>query len=263
MLQVREIKENGLSCFLVLPLLVLHNSLPASLRVTFRSAASKTQKEGARSWRERTLKLFPAIEESQGFILKSAMTHNIYHEYCDGEGEVCLKVVGTDDKFEVQREKIEDGREAILRAAVFEEEELRKSIQLKFLDGQCRIEAEYIMVNQTDKDLTIEVSFNSQMIIYNVMPKVVSSNSYRAPAGSSAYITRRRGSSVVKVRLHAADDFHSGIVSLDSTMSHQIVVAESSSKHSSLHFILAPDLIEGSNVVGPSHPPKQNFFFWL
>ena len=101
--------------------------------------------------------------------MKSAMTHNIYHEYFDGEGEVCLKVVGTDDKFEVQREKIEDGREAILRAAVFEEEELRKSIQLKFLDGQCRIEAEYIMVNQTDKDLTIEVSFNSQMIIYNAL----------------------------------------------------------------------------------------------
>ena len=167
---MREIKENGLSCFLVLPLLVLQNSLPASLRVTFRSAASKTQKEGARSWRERTLKLFPAIEESQGFILKSAMTHNIYHEYFDGEGEVCLKVVGTDDKFEVRREKIEDGSEAILRAAVFEEEELRKSIQLKFLDGQCRIEAEYIMVNQTDKDLTIEVSFKIQLVKSNVMP---------------------------------------------------------------------------------------------
>lgn len=147
---------------MVLPLLVLENCLPASLRVTFRSGtASKTQKEGARSWRERTLKLFPAIEESQGFILKSAMTHNIYHEYFDGEGEVCLKVVGTDDKFEVQREKIEDGREAILRAAVFDEEEFRKSIQLKFLDGHCRIEAEYIMVNQTDKDLTFEVSFKS------------------------------------------------------------------------------------------------------
>ena len=72
-----------------------------------------------------------------------------------------LKVVGTDDKFEVQREKIEDGSPAILRAAVFDQEEFRKSIQLKFLDGHCRIEAEYIMVNQTDKDLTIEVSFNS------------------------------------------------------------------------------------------------------
>ena len=155
---MREIKENGLSCFLVLPLLVLQNSLPASLRITFRSAASKTQKEGARSWRERTLKLFPAIEESQGFILKSAMTHNIYHEYFDGEGEVWLKVVGTDDKFEIEREKIEDGSHAILRAAVTDEEKFRKSIQLKFLDGRCRIEAEYIMVNQTDKDLTIEVS---------------------------------------------------------------------------------------------------------
>ena len=154
-----------MSCFTVLPLLVLENCLPASLRVTFRSGAgSKTQKEGARSWRERTLKLFPAIEESQGFILKSAMTHNIYHEYFDGEGEVCLKVVGTDDKFEVQREKIEDGSEAILRAAVFSEEELRRSIQLKFLDGRCSIEAEYIMVNHTDKDLTIEVSFNSQRL---------------------------------------------------------------------------------------------------
>ena len=121
--------------------------MPASLRVTFRNGAgSKTQKEGARSWKERTLKLFPAIEESQGFILKSAMTHNIYHEYFDGEGEVSLKVLGTDEKFEVQREKIEEGREAILRAAVFNEEELRKSIQLKFFDGHCRIEAEYIMI---------------------------------------------------------------------------------------------------------------------
>ena len=50
-------------------------------------------------------------------------------------------------------------------AAVFNEEELRKSIQLKFFDGHCRIEAEYIMINQTDKDLTIEVSFNSQRML--------------------------------------------------------------------------------------------------
>ena len=143
----------------MLPLLVLENCLPASLRVTFRSGAgSKSQKEGARSWRERTLKLFPAIEESQGFILKSALSHNIYHEYFDGEGEVWLKVVGTEDKFEIQREKIDDGSQPILRAAVVDEEKFRKSIQLKFLDGRCRIEAEYIIVNQTDKDLKIEVS---------------------------------------------------------------------------------------------------------
>ena len=54
--------------------------------------------------------------------MKSAMSHNIYHEYFDGEGEVWLKVVGTEDKFEIQREKIEDGSQAILRAAVTDEE---------------------------------------------------------------------------------------------------------------------------------------------
>ena len=246
-----------MSCFTVLPLLVLENCLPASLRVTFRSGAgSKSQKEGARSWRERTLKLFPAIEESQGFILKSAMSHNIYHEYFDGEGEVWLKVVGTDDKFEIQREKIEDGSQPILRAAVVDEEKFRKSIQLKFLAGHCRIEAEYIMVNQTDKDLIIEVSDNSHRLNLICKSKVVSSNSYSAPVGASAYITRRRPNSVLKVRLHADDDFHSEIVTLDSTMSHQLVRTESPSKHSSLHFILAPDLIEGSNVVSPSNHHK-------
>ena len=156
--QVREVKEKGLSCFTILPFLVLENHLPGSLRVIFRSAAPKTQKEGARSWRERTLKLFPAIEESQGFILKSGTTHNIYHDYFDGEGEVSLKLVGTDDKFELQTEKIEDGTEKVLRAAIADAQELRRRIQLKFLDGQCRIEAEYIIVNQTDKDLKIEVS---------------------------------------------------------------------------------------------------------
>ena len=161
--KVREEKENGSSCFIVLPLLVLDNCLPTSLRVTFRSG--KTQKEGAaRSWRERTLKLFPAIEESQGFILTRGMTHNIYHEYFDGEGEVWLKVVGTEDKFEVHREKIEDGREAVLRAAVSDEEEFRKSIQLSFLEGRCRIEAEFIILNETDKDLKIEVTTHSIMI---------------------------------------------------------------------------------------------------
>ena len=156
--QVREVKEKGLSCFTVLPFLVLENHLPGSLRVIFRSTASKTQKEGARSWRERTLKLFPAIEESQGFILKSGTTHNIYHDFFDGEGEVSLKLVGTDDRFELQTEKIEDGTEKVLRAAIADAQELRRRIQLKFLDGQCRIEAEYIIVNQTDKDLKIEVS---------------------------------------------------------------------------------------------------------
>ena len=53
----------------------------------------------------------------------------------------------------------------------------------------------------------------------------------------------------MEVRLHAGADFHSGIVSLDSTMIQRIVTAESSSKRSSLHFILAPALVEGSNVV--------------
>ena len=157
--QVREVKEKGLSCFTILPFLVLENHLPGSLRVIFRSTASKTQKEGARSWKERTLKLFPAIEESQGFILKSGTTHNIYHDFFDGEGEVSLKLVGTDDKFELQTEKIEDGTEKVLRAAIADAQELRRRIQLKFFIKSSNLSTKKIASAINFKALNINKVF--------------------------------------------------------------------------------------------------------
>ena len=84
----------------------------------------------------------------------------MYHKYFDGQGQASLKIVGTESIFEVERKKIADGEDKLLTAQIGEKNEMEKVLQLKFSTGLCQIETEYVFVNSTIKDLTIEVSKN-------------------------------------------------------------------------------------------------------
>ena len=157
MMQVRRVDKDGTSFFQILPFLTLENCLPVSLRVIFKSSpASQSTQE--KSWKTITLKQFPAIEESQGFILESGGNHKIYHNYFDGEGTASLNIVGTEDKFELERKKIPEGEDRILTTQIREGNQVQKTITISIAAGLAQIIAEYVLVNSTDKPLSISVS---------------------------------------------------------------------------------------------------------
>ena len=156
-MQVRRVDDDGTSSFQILPFLTLENCLPVSLRVIFKSSPP-SQATQEKSWKTITLKQFPAIEESQGFLLESGENQKIYHNYFDGEGTALLNIVGTEEKFELERKKVFEGEDNILTTQIREGDQVQKTIHVSFAAGHAQIIAEYVLVNSTDKALSIAVS---------------------------------------------------------------------------------------------------------